>query len=138
MQNLTKERKQPPVVILQLSIFYNIFIWCLWLRIIRRSDQGVYFMNFPSHIFFNDINHSYRAAILKKVLFGCFHRIWLWLLIAIMKRCVERCVLQLYRTSSRTGTLNKKYQFFRQVGYYAPRLWGKAFECSQIRPFRFY
>ena len=23
-------------------------------------------MNFPSHIFFNDINHGYRAAILKK------------------------------------------------------------------------
>ena len=66
MQNLTKERKQPPVVILQKSIFYNIFIWCLWLRIIRRSDQGVQFMNFPSQIFFNDINHGFRAAILKK------------------------------------------------------------------------
>ena len=38
---LTKERKQPPVVILQQAIFYNIFILCLWLRIIRRSDQGV-------------------------------------------------------------------------------------------------
>ena len=25
--------------------------------------------------------------------------IWLWLLIAIMKRCAERCLLQLYRTS---------------------------------------
>ena len=34
MQNLTKERKQPPVVILQQGIFYNIFILCLWLRII--------------------------------------------------------------------------------------------------------
>ena len=66
MQNLSKERKQPPVVILQKSIFYNIFILCLWLRIIRRSDYGVQFMNFPSKIFFNDINHGYRAAILKK------------------------------------------------------------------------
>ena len=66
MQNLTKERKQPPVVILQKSIFYNIFIWCLWLRIIRRSDYGVQLMNFPSQILFNDINHGYRAAILKK------------------------------------------------------------------------
>ena len=66
MQSLTKERKQPPVVILQQSIFYNIPIWCLRLRIIRRSDQGVQFMNFHSHIFFNDVNHSYRAAILKK------------------------------------------------------------------------
>ena len=29
-------------------------------------------MNFPSQIFFNDINHGYRAAILKKM--------FLWLL----------------------------------------------------------
>ena len=52
MKNLTKEWKQPPVVILQQANFYNIFILCLWLRIIRRSDQGVQFMNFPSQIFF--------------------------------------------------------------------------------------
>ena len=32
MQNLTKERKQPPVVILQQATSYNIFILCLWLR----------------------------------------------------------------------------------------------------------
>ena len=25
--------------------------------------------------------------------------LWLWLLIAIMKRCAERCALQFYRTS---------------------------------------
>ena len=66
MHNLTKERKQPPVVILQQAIFYNIFISWLWLRIIRRSYQGVCFMNFPSKRFFHDINHGYRAAILKK------------------------------------------------------------------------
>ena len=29
-------------------------------------------MNFPSHMFFNDINHGHRAAILKKI--------FLWLL----------------------------------------------------------
>ena len=38
MQILMKERKQPPVVILKKSIFHNIFIWWLWLDIIRRSD----------------------------------------------------------------------------------------------------
>ena len=59
-QNLTKERKQPPEVF----VLY-IFILCLWLRIIVSSDQGVQFMNFHSHIFFNEINHGYRAAILK-------------------------------------------------------------------------
>ena len=41
MQNLKKEQKQPPVVILQQSIFDVIFIWCLWLKIIWKSDQGV-------------------------------------------------------------------------------------------------
>ena len=66
MQNLTKERKQPSVFILQKSIFYNIFIRCLWLRIIRRSDQDFSFINFPSQVFSNDIDHGYRAAILKK------------------------------------------------------------------------
>ena len=39
-------------------IFYNIYILCLWLRIIRRSDKGVQFMNFPSQIFVNNINHG--------------------------------------------------------------------------------
>ena len=52
MQNLTKEWEQPPVAILQQVSFYNIFILWLRLRIIRRSDQGVYLMNFPSQIFF--------------------------------------------------------------------------------------
>ena len=41
MQNLTKQWKQPPVVILQQSIFYNIFIRRLWLRAITKSDLGV-------------------------------------------------------------------------------------------------
>ena len=58
--------KQLPTAILQLVNFCNIFILCLWLRIIRRSDQGVYFMNFPSQIFLNKINHGYKAALLKK------------------------------------------------------------------------
>ena len=52
MQNLTKQWKQPLVVILHQANFHDIFILCLWLRIIRRSDQDVYFMNFPSQIFF--------------------------------------------------------------------------------------
>ena len=42
---------------------------------------------------FSDINHGYRAAILKRILCGYFHFIWLWLLISIMKRCAERCAL---------------------------------------------
>ena len=38
----------------------------------------------------------------RKTLCGCFRFIWLWLLIAIMKRCAEPCALQLYRTSLST------------------------------------
>ena len=62
LQNLTKEWKQPPVVILQQVNFHNIFILCLLVRIIKR----VQLMSFPSQIFFNDINHGYKAALLKK------------------------------------------------------------------------
>ena len=65
VQSLAKEQKKPAVVILQQSILYNISIRCLWLRIIRRSDQSVQLMNFSSKIFFNNINNAYSAAILK-------------------------------------------------------------------------
>ena len=40
-ENLMKESKQRPVVILQPAVLYNIFTSCLWLLIIRRLDQGV-------------------------------------------------------------------------------------------------
>ena len=48
---------------------------------------------------FNDINHGYRAAILKKNSLWLLSHTWLWLVICIMKRCTERCALQLYQTS---------------------------------------
>ena len=66
LQNLTKEQKQPPVVFLQQANICNIFILCLQIRFISRSDQGIYLMNFPSQIYFNDFNHGYKAALLKK------------------------------------------------------------------------
>ena len=110
MQSLTKQRKQPPVVILQQSIFYNISIWCQWLRIIRRSYQGVQFMNFHSHIFFNDVNYSYRAAILKKSSLWVLLSYMMWLSIAIMKRRAGRCTLQLNCTS-----LKKKINYMKFV-----------------------
>ena len=110
VQSLAKERKQPPVFILQQFIFYNISIQYLWLRIIRRSDQGVQCMSFPSKIFFNNINHGYSAAILKKSsLWVRFCLIWLWPLIAIMKKSAERCTLQLYCTSLRKKVNQMKF-----------------------------
>ena len=82
MHNLTKEWKQPPVVILQQANFYNIFIPCLWLRIIS------------SWIFL----HRYFLTTLI-IICGCFRFKWLCLLIAVIKRWAEQCVLRLYRTS---------------------------------------
>ena len=38
---LAEEWKYPPVVTPQQMIFYNVFILCLWLRIIKTSNQGV-------------------------------------------------------------------------------------------------
>ena len=58
-------------------------------------------MNYPSLIFFNDINHGYRAAILKKNYLWLLPFYMVWLLISIMKSCAERCALQLYQTSLR-------------------------------------
>ena len=57
-------------------------------------------MNFPSQLIFNGINHDYRAAILKKNPLWLLPFYMMWLLISIMKRCAERCSLQLYQTSS--------------------------------------
>ena len=90
MQNLIKERIQLPVVILQQATFYNIPILYLRLRTIISSDQGVQFMNFFSQIFFNDINHDQRAAILEKNSLWLLPFLWLWLLISIMKTYAEQ------------------------------------------------
>ena len=38
---LNERADQQPVVILHQATFHNVFILCLWLRIKRRSDQGV-------------------------------------------------------------------------------------------------
>ena len=35
----------------------------------------------------------------RKKFCDCFHFIWLWLFISVMKRCAELCALQLYQTS---------------------------------------
>ena len=41
MQNLTKKRKQPPLVIPQKASFYKLLILCLRLGIVRGTNQGV-------------------------------------------------------------------------------------------------
>ena len=99
MQNLTKERKQPTVVILQQSIFDIIFIRCLSLRIIRSSNQVLSSWIFLHRYFLTILIMVREQLYWRKVLCGCFCIIWLWLPIAIVKRCAERCEMQLHRTS---------------------------------------
>ena len=108
IQNLTKERKQPPVNALWQAIFYNIFILCLGLRIIWRYDQGVYFMNFHSQMFFYDINLRYTAAILKKNS--------LWLLPFYMSMATF-CFYEMVRKTMRTAIVSylHKYENLHQV-----------------------
>ena len=126
MQNLMKEMKQPRVVTSATGEFLQYTILYLLIRIIKRSDQGVQFMNFSSQILFNDINHGYRAAVLKKNLCGCFCFIWLWLLTAIMKRCPELCTLQFHCTSltlcttflGRSGISNSQTGPENHYGYF--------------------
>ena len=78
---------------------YNIFILCLWLRIIRGSNLGVWFMNFPSQMFLTILDMVTEQLYWRKILCVCFRYLWLWLLLAIMKRYAERCARKLYRTS---------------------------------------
>ena len=77
MLNLTKERKQPPVVILQQVIFYDISILCLWLRIIRNPIKV-----FSSWIFLNHVlQSSYieeKFIVAAPVLYGCGYWFLLW------------------------------------------------------------
>ena len=68
---------------------------CAWLFWKRSS----FFQDFPSHIFSNDIIMVTEQLYWRKAHCGCFGFLWLWLLIAITKKCAERYALQLYRTS---------------------------------------
>ena len=57
---------------------------------------------------FNDFNHGHSAAMLKKNSLWLLPFYMMWLLICIMKRCTERCALQLYQTSIMSSRLDKK------------------------------
>ena len=60
----------------------------------------VSFFNFVFGSFF-ELCHLLNLEQLywKKILRACFCFLRMWFLIAIMKRCAERCALQLYRNS---------------------------------------
>ena len=67
-KNLTKERKQPPVVTPQQANLYNLYsVACgyFWTMLIMVTEQLYW----------------------RKILYGCSRSLRLWALFAIMKRC---------------------------------------------------
>ena len=68
----------------------------------------------------------------RKMLCGCFPFIWLWLLSAIIKRCAERCALQLYRTSLKSLFWNDFFFFFDNFVFMAIYLFIQAFLLNLI------
>ena len=97
----------------EVDFAYNICIRCLWLRIIRRS------MNFPSQIFFNDINHGYRAAILKKSslwLFPFYMAVSTYCYYKKVRRTISTAtvsyLLKEYMLGNFTGIINYYYYYY--------------------------
>ena len=110
MRNLTKERKQPPAIILEQPIFCNIFILRLWLRIIRRSDsiQKEKFQNFPCETFFL---YVYLSTLDPRNL-PCLEKF----LAARLQKPVKPIILVLYSRALQKGALSQLLKQMRQYG----------------------
>ena len=91
--NLMKEWEQLSVVILQQAIFYYLNHQKFQSRCLFNC--WIFFRKNVLAILIIVTEQLYRS----KILCGCFHSLWLWLLIAIMKGCTEQCPLQFYRAS---------------------------------------
>ena len=90
LQNLTKEWKQPPVVILQQATFLQYMYSMLVDKNHQKIQSRCLAHEFSFTDIFNNINDGYKAALLKKIIWGCFQFIWMWLLIVITKTGAER------------------------------------------------
>ena len=99
MQNLMKEQKQPQVAILQKSIFYNYLFGACSQESLEDPNKVFSLWIFLHIYFFKTLIMVTGQLYWRKVLCDCFHFIWLWLFIAIIKRCAERCAQLLYRSS---------------------------------------
>ena len=66
LQNLTKEWKQPPVVILQQANFLQYVYSMLVDKNHQKIRSRCLAHEFSFTDIFNDINHGYKAALLKK------------------------------------------------------------------------
>ena len=105
-----KERAEAATSSYSAVVHFLQYIYCgLWLRIIRRSDQCVQFICFPSMIFFNNINHGYRAAIMKKSSF--------WLLLSYMTAATY-CYYDNVRRTMCTTIASYLLQKFVQCNFY--------------------
>ena len=66
MGNLTKQCKQPPVVILQQAVFLQFTYSVLVAKNHQKIRSRCLVHEFFFTDIFSDINHGYRAALLKK------------------------------------------------------------------------
>ena len=76
-------------------------------------------MNFPSHTFFNDINHGYRAAILKKSslwLFPFYMAVATYCYYKKVRRTISTAtvsyLLKEYMLGNFTGIINYYYYYY--------------------------
>ena len=113
MQNLMKKWKQTAVVVLQQATFYNIFIHifilCTYVYLYSSLYVYLYFVKFVFcmyiyiyilfYILYAYLFTYIQGSYIKKNLCKCFRFLWLRTPIPIIRRCSEKCVLQLYRTS---------------------------------------
>ena len=76
-------------------------------------------MSFPSEIFLT-ILIVVTKIYERKILCGCFRFKWVWVLISIMKRCAERCAIQLYQTSLRMASTERKRSKYITARHYSP------------------
>ena len=90
----------------QQAIFYSVFILCSWL-------QSIY---------------------IEEKLCGCLRFLWLWLLIAIMKRKVRRTMrTAIIRTSlNYSVTLTGTYLLKVSTSYFKQKLFHKLFHYSAV------
>ena len=68
------------------------FLQYIYSMLVDKNHQTIRSRCLAHEFSFTDIfnNIGYKAALLRKILYGCFQCIWMWLLIAIMKRGAER------------------------------------------------
>ena len=98
----------------EINTFLGKTTTCIGLQVKQIFSVNVYIVFslwiLLHRLFLTIISKVTELLCWRKIYCDCFRLIWLWLLIAIKKRCAERWALKLYRTS-----LNVKAPFHHKV-----------------------